>query len=78
MGSIVVAVVAFEGVVVPKVVHMVAVLHVVLLVVVVHLVLQVVVVHLVLQAPLGLHFQRFVLEGCSEEEELGCRCLDFC
>ncbi len=67
--SIVVAVVAFEWVVVPKVVHRVAVLHVVLLVVV---------VHLVLQAPLGLHFQRFVLEGCSEEEELGCRCLDFC
>ena len=69
MGSIVVAVVAFEGVVVPKVVHRVAVLHVVLLVVV---------VHLVLQAPLGLHFQRFVVEGCSEAEELGCRCLEFC
>ena len=70
MGSIVVAVVAFEGVVVPKVVHRVAVLHVNFLVVVV--------VHLVLQAPLGLHFQGFVLEGCSEAEELGCRCLDFC
>ncbi len=69
MGSIVVAVVAFEGVVVPKVVHMVAVLHVVLLVVV---------VHLVLQAPLGLHCQRFVLEGCSEAEELDCRSLEFC
>jgi hypothetical protein len=69
MGSIVVAVVALDGVVVPKVVHRVAVLHVVLLVVV---------VHLVLQAPLGLHFQLVVSEGCSEAEELGCRCLDFC
>jgi predicted membrane chloride channel (bestrophin family) len=69
MGNIVVAVVAFEGVVVPKVVHRVVVLHVVLLVVV---------VHLVLQAPFGLHFQRFVLEGCSEAAELGYRCLDFC
>ena len=69
MGSIVVAVVALDGVVVPKVVHRVAVLHVVLLVVV---------VHLVLQAPLGLHFQLVVSEGCLEAEELGCRCLDFC
>ncbi len=75
---VVVAVVASVGVVVPKVVHRVAVLHVVLPVVVVHLVLQVVVVHLVLQAPFGLHFQRFVLVGCSEVAELGYRCLDFC